>query len=38
MIDHTILYAEEFKRNYGLPNTPDLMDAFLGGISFLSEE
>ena len=38
MVGHTNVFAEEFKRKYGLPNTPDLMDAFLEGITTLSEE
>jgi hypothetical protein len=39
MVGHTIDYAEEFKRKYGLPNSStDLMDAFLQGITRLSEE
>jgi hypothetical protein len=39
MVGHTIRFAEEFKRKYGLPNSsPDLMEAFLTGITTLSEE
>jgi hypothetical protein len=39
MVGHTINFAEEFQRKYGTPNSsPDLMDAFMQGITTLSHE
>jgi hypothetical protein len=38
MIGHTNNFAIEFKSKYGLPETPEYMDAFQMGMSTLSEE
>mmetsp|Transcript_16556 Transcript_16556/g.15898 ORF Transcript_16556/g.15898 Transcript_16556/m.15898 type:complete len:149 (+) Transcript_16556:42-488(+) len=38
MISHTDSFALEFIRTYGIPNSPDLIDAFQSGMAKLSEE
>jgi hypothetical protein len=38
MINHTDSFALEFIRTYGIPDSPDLIDAFQSGMAKLSEE